>query len=165
MFTAGSHCTHIIEPTDCTLCYLTYYWIYEYNKNNSTKSPATEAGKAKESGLMSTVRTVYEVVCAQISALLQSERRRCQDYSAYVAAIIITLVLAVPECCNISNNSTKLLSVKHTYIYCTCVLHGQHVSTYHKVIFRPYIQIQILGYCVMGSHTLTYCGWVYIMIN
>jgi hypothetical protein len=31
----------------------------------------------------------------------------------------------------------------------------------------PYIQIQILGYCncVMGSHTLTYYGSVYIMIN
>jgi hypothetical protein len=28
-----------------------------------------------------------------------------------------------------------------------------------------YIQIQILGYCVMGSHILTYCVWSYIMIN
>jgi hypothetical protein len=29
----------------------------------------------------------------------------------------------------------------------------------------PYIQIRILGYCdsVMGSYTLTYCGWVCIM--
>jgi hypothetical protein len=45
----------------------------------------------------------------------------------------------------IDDNSTKLLSVKHTYIYCTSVLHGQHVSTYYKAIFRPYIQIQILG--------------------
>ena len=34
---------------------------------------------------MSPVRTVYEVVCAQISALLQSERRRCQYSSADVS--------------------------------------------------------------------------------
>jgi hypothetical protein len=47
----------------------------------------------------------------------------------------VTLVLAIPECCNINNN-TKLLSVKHTYIYCTNVLHGQHVSTHHRVIIR-----------------------------
>jgi hypothetical protein len=50
-------------------------------------------------------------------------------------------VLAIPECCNINNNSTKLLSVKHTYIHCTCILHGQHVSIYHKVNFWLYIQI------------------------
>jgi hypothetical protein len=48
----------------------------------------------------------------------------------------ITLVFAIPECCKINNN-TKLLSVKHTYIYCTYVLHGQHVSTHHWVIIRP----------------------------
>jgi hypothetical protein len=31
----------------------------------------------------------------------------------------------------------------------------------------PYVQIQILDYCdcVMGSHTLTYCEWVYIILN
>jgi hypothetical protein len=45
------------------------------------------------------------------------------------------LVFAIPECCNINNNIT-LLSVKHTYIYCTYVLHGQHVSTHHRVIIR-----------------------------
>jgi hypothetical protein len=71
---------------------------------------------------------------------------------------MFTLVFTIPECCNTNNNSTKLFSVKHTYIYCTCILHGQHVSTYQKVIFSHYIQIQILGYCVMGPHTLTYCG-------
>ena len=41
-----------------------------------------------------------------------------------------------PSVVNINNN-TKLLSVKHTYIYCTYVLHGQHVSTHHRVIIRP----------------------------
>ena len=74
MFTAGSHCTLTIEPTDYTLCCLTYYWIYDYKWSNSTISPASEAGKDNEPGLMSPVRTVYEIVWAQISALLQSER-------------------------------------------------------------------------------------------
>ena len=46
--------------------------------------------------------------------------------------VYFTLVLAVPECCNINNN-TKLLTVQHTYIYCTYIVYGQHVSTYHKV--------------------------------
>jgi hypothetical protein len=27
------------------------------------------------------------------------------------------------------NNNIKLLTVQHTYIYCTYVLYGQHVST------------------------------------
>jgi hypothetical protein len=35
------------------------------------------------------------------------------------------------------NNNAKLLSAKHTYIYCTYILHRQHVSTHHKIIFRP----------------------------
>jgi hypothetical protein len=48
----------------------------------------------------------------------------------------IILVFAIPECCNTRNN-IKLLTVYHTYIYCTYVLYGQHVSTYYKVIFRP----------------------------
>jgi hypothetical protein len=35
------------------------------------------------------------------------------------------------------------LSVKHTYIYCTYVLHRQHVSTHHRVIIRPLYTITI----------------------
>ena len=56
-----------------------------YSRNNSIKSPASDAGKANEPGLMSPVWAVYEVVCAQISALLQSERKRCQYCSADVS--------------------------------------------------------------------------------
>jgi hypothetical protein len=40
-------------------------------------------------------------------------------------------MLAIPECCNINNN-TKILSVKHTYIYCTYVLHGQHARHFQS---------------------------------
>lgn len=104
VFTSGSPCTLTIEPTDCTLCYLTYYWIYDYSRSNSIKSPASDAGKTNGPGLMSPVRVVYEVVCAQISALLQSECRRCQyssaDVSRYyhvrkVRGMLRVLILAV----------------------------------------------------------------------
>jgi hypothetical protein len=34
-----------------------------------------------------------------------------------------------------------------------------------KSFSGPYMQIQILGYRVMGSYTFTYCVLLYIMIN
>jgi hypothetical protein len=35
------------------------------------------------------------------------------------------------------NNKERFLSVKHTHIYCTYVLQGQHVSTHQIGIIRP----------------------------
>ena len=59
---------------------------------NSIKSPASGAGNVSEPRLMSQVGTVREVVCAWISECLQSERWRCQYWSAYVAAAVTSLM-------------------------------------------------------------------------
>jgi hypothetical protein len=59
-----------------------------YKKFISIKSPALGAGNVSEPSLMSEVGRMREVVCAQISMCLQSERWRCQYWSAYVAAAV-----------------------------------------------------------------------------
>jgi len=53
---------------------------------NSTKSPASGAGNVSEPLLMSQFGRESEVVCAEISVFLRSERWRCQYWSDYVAA-------------------------------------------------------------------------------
>ena len=73
----------------------------------------------------------------------------------------VMLVLAIPECFNINNKINNWPS--NTNIYCTCILYGQHVSTYFKVIFRPLYKTQILWILRNGiPYTyicVLYCIW------
>jgi hypothetical protein len=56
------------------------------------QSPASDASTFSDPTLISQFVTVREVVCVQISVCLQSERWRCQYWSADVAAAIISLI-------------------------------------------------------------------------
>ena len=70
------------------LLLLLFLLLIAVQPDNSTKSPASGAGNVRESRLMSQVGRVREVVCAQVSVFLRSERLRCQCSSAYVAAAV-----------------------------------------------------------------------------
>jgi len=61
-----------------------------YSRSNSTKSPASGA-HLSESRFISQVGTVREVMCEYISVFLQTERWRCQYWSAYVVAVVTWL--------------------------------------------------------------------------
>ena len=63
--------------------------LRHYIRINFTKSPDKDTGNICEPRMMSQVGRVREVVCAQISVFLQSERWRCQYLSAYVATAIM----------------------------------------------------------------------------
>ena len=58
---------------------------------NSTKSPASGVGSVSEPRLMSHVERVREVVCANVTVLVQSEWCMYQYSSAYVIAAIMLL--------------------------------------------------------------------------
>jgi hypothetical protein len=59
-----------------------------YSRTYSAKSPASGAANLSEPRLTSQVGRVREFLCACISVFLQSERWRCQYWSAYVAVAI-----------------------------------------------------------------------------
>jgi hypothetical protein len=58
----------------------------EYSGINSTKSPASVAGKVSEPRLMSQFERELEALC--VGVFLQSRRRMCQYSSAYIVAAI-----------------------------------------------------------------------------
>ena len=55
-----------------------------YSRIDSTKSPVSGAGNAREPRLMSQIVIVREVVYTQIIVFVQSERWRCQYWPAYL---------------------------------------------------------------------------------
>jgi hypothetical protein len=66
-------------------------------------------------------------------------------------------------------NTSKILSSYWPSNTPTFIVLIYSISNMFRLIIKsssgPYIQIQILGYYVMESRTLTYCVWLYIMIN
>jgi len=69
----------------------TVFLLRTYSWSNFTKSPALGAGIVSELSLTLQAERMREVVCAQFSVFLQSERWGCQYWSAYVAAAVMCL--------------------------------------------------------------------------
>jgi hypothetical protein len=61
---------------------------------------------------------------------------------------------------NLFNNNNNNVTVKHTLFIVLTYYMDNMFRLIKESSSGPYVQIQILGYCdcVMGSHTLTYCG-------